>query len=470
MNIKKLFHSSFDAVIFLFLFFAIIPFLIISIYVNPCWDDFEYSEIAYQNGFFQSQNIWYQTWSGRYFSTAVLSALNPLLFRSILGYKIIILVFILLFLLSVYFLVSEIGKDIFSKKEKLICTLSFCYLIFYGMPTITLALFWFSSAVIYQLANTMTVVLILLLIKFNRYQNQKISFTLVLSICLLIFAIEGSNEVTMLTTTLFFVILFMINIIHTKKLNKYLFIFAAVSLVSFALVYSAPGNNYRLSTNPESHQLIFSIKNSIIDLLKFIMYRIYNLPLLIFTVLFVSFYSKHISIKKPQNILNVNPVLSLSLYLLILFSGIFVSYYSLGTATPFRTLNVIYVLFLAGWFINIIIIINYFYAKRKIKIKSLPGYAYVILSIAVLFSFARETNSIKVAYKDLLNGTAQLFDSELKERYRKIYSDTSDTCEVDSLTAIPKSFFYYDIGSDPDGKYNKLQSQYFDKKFIIRKK
>ena len=470
MNIKKLFSDQASNLILLFLFFTILPFLILSVYVHPCWDDFEYSEIAYKNGFFQSQYIWYVTWSGRFFSTAVLSSLNPLLYRSILGYKLITLIFILLFIYSVYFLVNEIASDRISIKQKLICALSFCYLFIYGLPASELAIFWLASTVIYQLANIMMIFLSALFIRFLHKNNVGISNGLIVMICLLIFAIEGSNEVSMLTTTIFFVSVFAGNFILTKKYDRYFFIFAAAAVVSFLLVYFAPGNDFRLSTSPESHKLFFSIKNSSIDLVKFIIYRIYNLPLLIFTVLYISFYYKLLSGEKTGDIqVKINPVYSVILYLLILFSGIFVSYWSLGTATPYRTLNVIYFIFLLGWFLNITIIIKYLYAKEKLTLKTIPEYAFVLLCLAVLFSFLKETGSIKLAYRDLLSGKAQKFNSELNERYRNIYSNTSDTIKIDSLSSIPKSFFYYDIGTDPNGKYNKLQSEYFGKKIIIKK-
>ncbi len=470
MNFRKILTGQSLNLILLFLFFTVLPFIILSLYVHPCWDDFEYSEIAYKNGFLQSQYIWYVTWSGRFFSTAVLSSLNPLIYRSILGYKIITLILILLFIVSVFYLVNEIFKDNISARQKLICTFSFCYLFILGLPASELALFWLASSVIYQLANIMMIFLTALFIRAIQTNKQELSRGLIIMICLLIFAVEGSNEVSMLITTIFFTAVFAGNIIVNRKFEKYLFIFAAAAVVSFLIVYLAPGNDFRLSTNPNSHNLLFSLKNSFTDLFKFILYRIYNLPLLIFTILFISFYIAFLSIKKPGHIkIKISPIYSTGLFLLLLFSGIFVSYWSLGTATPYRTLNVIYFLFLLGWFINIIIILKYLYAKEKLSLKTIPEYAFILLCLAVMFSFMKETGSIKEAYKDLFSGKASKFNSELNDRYKNIYSGTSDTVKIDSLSSVPKSFFYYDIGSDPDGKYNKLQSEYFGKKVIIRK-
>ena len=81
----------------------------------------------------------------------------------------------------------------------------------------------------------------------------------------------------------------------------------------------------------------------------------------------------------------------------------------------------------------------------------------------------KEPNSVKTAYKDLKSGSVFIFNSELNARYDYIKSSTADTVIIDSLTVIPDSFSYFDIGDDPENKYNKLQAEFFNKKFIIKK-
>ena len=468
LNGKKLREVIFENSILLFLIFTILPFIILTYFVHPSWDDFEYTGIASENGLFQSQYIWYVTWSGRYFSQAFLSSINPLIYGSIAGYKILSFLMLIAFIFAVYITVEKISSGCLTLKQNLICTLSFCYLFVYGLPTAGLALYWMASSVIYQLANILMVFLAYFYIGFLR--GESVSRKNVIIISLLIFAIIGCNEVSMLMTVVFFTGSFLYNSVVSKSINKNLLIFALVAVVSFLIVYLAPGNSYRLSTNPDSHQLLFSIKNSLIDLIKFIIYRLYDLPLIIFTVLFISFYLKFVLNKKPwTNTVIINPYYSVGIYLLAIFSGIFVSYWSLGTSTPYRTLNVIYFIFLAGWFINIIIILNYINIKKQLPENPIPGYVLVLLTIAVFISFMKETNSVKTAYKDLKNGTAARFNSELNERYDKIRSSGEDTVIIDSLTVIPDSFSYFDIGDDPDNKYNKLQARFFYKKAIIKK-
>jgi len=467
-NYKKISGFIFENGILLFLILSVLPFLILTYFVHPSWDDFEYAGIASKNGFFQSQYIWYFTWSGRYFSQAFLSSLNPMILGSIAGYKILTFIFILAFIFAVYLTVSEIASGCLNVKQKLIGTLSFCYLFVYGLPTSSLALYWMASSVIYQLANILMIILAYYYIGFLR--GESVSKKTLLIISLLIFAIIGCNEVSMVMTVLFFTGSFIYNTIVSKSINKNLLIFAVVAVVSFLIVYLSPGNSYRLSTNPDSHQLLFSIKNSAIDLIKFIIYRLYDLPLILFTVLFISFYMKFILNKKLwSNTVIINPFYSVSIYFLAMFSGIFVSYWSLGTSTPYRTLNVIYFIFLAGWFINIIIILNYINIKKRLPENAVPEYVIALLCIAVFISFMKEPNTVKTAYKDLKNGSASLFNTELYIRYDKIRSSSEDTVIIDSLTVIPDSFSYFDIGEDPNNKYNKLQAEFFDKKAIIKK-
>ena len=92
----------------------------------------------------------------------------------------------------------------------------------------------------------------------------------------------------------------------------------------------------------------------------------------------------------------------------------------------------------------------------------------ILLCLAVFFSFLKDQNRIKTAYKDIINGAASVFNNELNARYEYIRSSPEDTVTIDSLTVIPDSFSYFDIGGDQDNNYNKLQAEYFNKKAIIR--
>ncbi|MEO8664736.1 MAG: DUF6056 family protein [Ignavibacteria bacterium] len=468
--LKKILNNYFDYAVIVFLFLCTLPFIILSLFVQPSWDDFGYSYYSTEYGFLKAQDIWYTTFSGRYFSTAVLSSINPLVFGSIMGYKILTLFFIVVFIILIYFFISELASGAIDLKEKIIGTLAFSYLYFYGIPSVSLGFFWLSSTVIYQLGSIMMLLLFTMLLKFFRAENKNGNYLLAVVIAVLIFSIEGTNEVSMMALTLFFVSVLILNLILTKKINRWFLFFVIVSIISFCLVYFAPGNNVRSMDYPESHQVLFSIKSTLADLFRFFIYRIYNLPLLLFTILFIPFSSRIISDKRFSNrFILINPVYTIILFLALLASGFFVSYWSLGTTLPARTLNVVYFLFLIGWFFNIIVIVNYFYVKHNLKINPLPKYAYVIICFAIFFSFMKESNSVKLAYKDVFYGTASKFNSELNNRYENIYKDNSDTILVDTIKYVPDSFFFCDVTPDTKSLFNRYQATFFKKKFIKKR-
>lgn len=468
---KNKFYSYFESLSIIFLSLTILPFIILSIYTNPSWDDFQFAAMTTQHGMWGSQYMWYNSWTGTFFSIAVLSVLNPLIFKSILGYKILPLILIVCTIVSSYFLIREITSRSVSRKELLLCSLVFCSLYFFKMANVAFGFYWMAASVKYQLANIIMVILFTLIIMFFKEENPHKKSLLRILIFILIFATAGSSEISMFILLMLLFLIFGINFLVERKINWQLFYFLIASVIASGIVYLSPGNAFRSKDYPRSHQLVSSIINGSTDLVKFISYRIVDTPLLLFTILFIPFCIKIISSKKINlNFLYINPVYSIISLLIVMLGGFFTTYWSLGEGPYDRTVNVVYFIFLIGWFLNILIVVNYLQNKFDFKFYALPKYALVIICIVIALSFRRE-NNIKNAYKDLAYGTAFRFDEELRNRYNKLYEDESDVCELDSLKApIPSSFFYYDVGSDAEMKYNKYLASYFNKKSIVVKR
>lgn len=106
-------HSSvtMKRIIFVLLTALISPFIINCFFAYPQTDDFMYSHIARDMGFLKSQYHWYTTWTGRFMSTALLSV-NPLVYNSLVGYKLAIALLIIAQLVSIYLL-----SDVLTKKR-----------------------------------------------------------------------------------------------------------------------------------------------------------------------------------------------------------------------------------------------------------------------------------------------------------------------------------------------------------------
>ena len=461
---NKLFKTT--SIVFLLL--TIIPFLIVSFFTNPTWDDFDFTVNALKFGFLRSQYNWYIGWSGRFFSTAVMSSVNPLMFHSIIGYKLASFSVIILFIISVFYFIKYVTGNTLNLTQYSIAALSICSLYFYKMANPALGFYWLSSAVIYQLANILFILLIILLIKYSGQNSKLIRSVYLIIISFVIIAIQGSNEISMLLTMEFLGFLFIYHLFKFKKINYSLLFFIVISIIGFYLVYTAPGNGVRESKNPQSHMLFSSLSLSLSDTAELILYRVTDTPLILFSILVLPFILKisenHSDTKRY---FDCNPVISVFSVFVILLSINFVTYWTINKGMLDRTRNVFYFFFLIGWFYNLLVFCNYFIKYRSVKNFKLPALAVIIISLLIVISYGRK-NNVLLAYKELSNGSLINFDHELSDRYDYIRKENSDTCILKPLSnPIPGLMFFYDVGADPNAKHNKYQAYYYHKKFML---
>ena len=90
---------------------ALIPLIILSIYTQPCNDDYNYALRDSSTNFIYAGIDTYLNFSGRYFATFI-SRLNPLIYHSLEAYKIYTIILLCVFLFAMYlFSIYLILKD-----------------------------------------------------------------------------------------------------------------------------------------------------------------------------------------------------------------------------------------------------------------------------------------------------------------------------------------------------------------------
>ena len=150
-----------DTITYLTLSFSlllILPFLILTFYTNPSIDDYAFPYYVLKLGFWETQFNWYTTWTGRYASSFILS-LHPLLFNSLLTYKLLAFFLFILTTHAVYrFLLSLFFTS--QKQASLILALVFTFVFINGMPNITQGFYWLTGSVTYQLGNPLILYLL----------------------------------------------------------------------------------------------------------------------------------------------------------------------------------------------------------------------------------------------------------------------------------------------------------------------
>jgi hypothetical protein len=227
-------------------------------------------------------------------------------------------------------------------------------------------------------------------------------------------------------------------------------------------VVQAKGNQVRLvGGNVLGGAITLSLKNAlkstIFDGVK------WSLILLPFTYLYMTFLPNKESVKA---IFTVNVYMVILGLFVSLFMMFFVIHYGNDMGVPDRVKNVIFAVFLVGYF-YIFTIIKYSYSiDYKIKF---PLIYYGMITLMVgLFTFLHGQN-LKTMYADIRLGIAKRYDQEMTQRYEQIKISKSDTIYVAPLKNIPKSLCFDDIKDTEKHLWNKCYATYFEKKVIILK-
>lgn len=438
---------------------VLILLLIISFYNNPSADDYNYSVNVRQYGFWGAQYYWYIHWCGRYFSTFILS-MSPLVFGSFLGYKLMSFFIILFSLGSSYLLVNKVFHNSQTLEKLYITFLCFISLVLF-MPSMPEAYYWLAAAYSYQTANILTVLLFVLIISYN----EKHSILLFLLSSLIVFLIAGTNEYALI---LLLLVLFTLNILYfvkNRKPNIYYSTLFLIAVIGFSTVYFAPGNAYRSSFQPDKHQLLFSIRNSLHESFD-VLGNWWWLGCFIALTGFMS-AGKTLTDKNKSSFADIylNPIAVMLFIFVGINIGFFSCYWSLGLYPPLRVINTIYFLFVFGS-LYLGVCTAVFLKDFNIKVQSLSFFQLLIPLLLAIY-LIKYPNNIKTAFHDFNSKRALKYDIELKERYKKLYTDNCRVCEIKRLENTPATLYFTDISEKTDPAMLRSYTLFFNKDSIF---
>lgn len=453
-KISKLFKSS--SFIIYFGLFAILPFILISFFIHPSVDDFCYNIQSRDLGFWTAQLTWYNDWTGRYFTSAILS-IKPLVSGSFFIYKLIPVILLSSLFVSIYYLSSLLFVNL-KRKGFLVFTFYFVTIYLMQMPSVAQGFYWLPGSISYQLPSILSILFLCSLIQLIKTNNWKYLLTSIF----LVFFIIGSSETSMLLIDFLIGTIFIYKFYRDKKINKSILILLIFAMLFSLVVIISPANIIRSSNFPYKHQLFNSIFNS---LLAFKNYLAIWLPLIIlFTFIFYDYFRQEIG-NYSSKIFNINPIFVFIIVCCIPFIGFFPGYWSLGGDPPLRTINTIYFYFLTGFIYFTFVVFFYLKQKSTSFLSFSKGVKYLLF--VLIFIYLGHKNNVKTAYADLIKGKAYKYDLELKERYKKINNSKNDTIYVSKLKHRPSTIFFDDITSNPSNWKNECYDSYFKHKIII---
>jgi hypothetical protein len=327
------------------------------------------------------------------------------------------------------------------------------------MPSTSQGFYWLAGSVTYQLSIILSVFSFSFFIKYLETSKKKY---LIISI-LLSFLVIGSNEISMMFINLIFGVVFIYTSIKQQKINYPLSILLIFMVVFTIIVIASPGSAARASTYPNNQQFFYSIfktisaaKRNIGDWLP---------TIIIALLIFFEYFNKNISLKTPK-IFNVKLLIPSIIVFSFPFIGVFPVYYSLKWV-PLRSVNLIYFFFLMG----LIYLAFVLYFKLKSENKEFLLFSKWTKYFLFILIFIRlgGNNNIRIAYSDLLSGTAYEYDKELRIRYEAIQNNKEEILVVPELTNLPKTIYFEDIKNNSKHWINQCYKSYFKQKEIILK-
>jgi len=407
------------------------------------------------------------TWNGRYFSTIILS-INPLVFKSFLGYKLLPLVLLSVFYSGLCFFIKNLFENI-GKKNIHIFSLFTTIVYLNLVPSLSETIYWMSASVTYFLAWGLTFYLMAFLIKYYKTFNIKYAFFSFI----FMFCIIGSNELSA------FLVLIIIGLklifeLYERKLNKVTIIFAVLCLFFVFVVLMAPGNAVRISNYSNRHNLAFSLLNSFINLARITALIIKSPPLIILLLLII-LNSKIIAeaLEIFKNLKSGYLVIFIISALLTAYFFYFVSSYSMGINPPLRV-HAFIALFIIITLLIIIINVSYKYlppsssAEYQKKLNVLVTLIFFLFILSDFHKIPGENIYIKgniaLAAYDLTHN-APRYNAVMNERYKQIEKEKltgNKNITVPALQNIPRSIFFVDIKADSSHWVNWGCALYFE--------
>lgn len=445
-------------------FLTIVPFLILAIYNHPSADDFCYTHLANSQGFWPTQIAQFFDWSGRFTATALLT-IAPIDYQDLTVYRILPALLFLLFGASVFLVVNNLLPFI-SIRDKSLLAFAVFFLYIINAPQITEAFYWMAGAVTYQLASILSLLLFSLILHLQREKDRrkKVFFTCLGG--LLCVAITGLNEISMIILCTILFLWLVIDFYVKRSLNMNLAILLVIAVIASGIVVTAPGNFVRMSAKPRRFMFRYSTYRSVKETINFLMMW---LPMTILIGLFLVPLFRRIAVQVRKHYVVPSFSVWQMLLLIVLFFGylcfcFFPAFWSQGGPPPWRTVNVIYLLYIFG-FVGFSIMFFLYLQERRMVVSVFPPIVRTILGLLIVVVVVLTPNNISIAYQDLLSGTAYKYDIEMKQRYTDLNNCASNTCRVSPLEHKPQTIFTYDLASDPSEKiyyYNQCMSDYFE--------
>ena len=400
---------------FFLIILALLPFIILAFFAHPSpTDDYSYVLKAKEMGFGPAFKDWYINWTGRFTMVAFL-ALSDYALANIFFYRFTLIVFIVLFPVLFYVLISLI--DPFKKPSYNLWITAIVNVLYYSLiPKVSEDLYWYAGVVCYQLSNIFILLYLIFLLLATRHEKYRILY--VIAGCIFSIAAVGTNEMTMVMVLMFNICIFF----FLRKQYTFLYVILLVTILASAVLLLSPGNSNRTGL----FQNTFNITTGInLTVLGIGLYSWKWLPLTVI-VLLVGFWffskSKILMANISGNFFQSFSIINLAIILvLVIGSAFFLPAYSSGQLPNPRAFHCVLLPYLLFCLYGALYLIQVLPIEKVKAFFSVNFFSIAILMVSALLMLfiprKYAVNNYKDAISDLTSGMARDFDKEMNKKY-----------------------------------------------------
>lgn len=461
--------------LFVLLAAVVIPFFLLTQYAHPSADDFCYASLFRREGFWNHIKGEYLGWKGRYtaiFFTAAYHKAGGML--ATYGWGLLLL--LTSFCLAIYFFVHSLIETAAPRIRTLFLAAGLAALYLGTMPKVPAGLYWIDGAFQYQLGNIFLLLSFAAL--FNLHRTGKSASAWLACFC--VFLAIGTTELAMITLVALVAILAFNRIaIHGRHRLPWSAV-AVVTVLSTALLLLAPGNAVRAEhASPDAGQFWYSFSHAWFHSGRVLASWLANPGLWLATAVFLPAALRLVYLDGIRKDANWSRFLViLCLVPALIWSYFFGLWWAAATNPPGRALNLIYLVFLVGWFAGALELVGAIALHRRLAYTEevFPApLRLASLAITMLFAgFLILQSHVRTALGDLLYRAPE-YDRMMQDRYARIAlqlespdNDGRPTMSFAAVTDPPQVLMYTDIQADPGNWRNGCFARYFGLKSVSR--
>ncbi|SFI62065.1 DUF6056 family protein [Olleya namhaensis] len=332
-----------------------------------------------------------------------------------------------IFLIGSLFLLS---KKVFKYPQSIIFTFIIYATYLYSVNDFFQATLYFPSALSYTFGCALFLIILCLLLEIE--DNYKF-----IVLVLLLILQGGMVEIFSLVNAFLFSVLLTINILEKRKNNLKLLVLLIISICSFIVIYTSPGNNIRREKyDNTSLSLNFDL---IVDTFQdFFSNHINFIVLLMVISILVLSSSINQSIKERLKLSLISKSILIITSISAFFIPLVLTGMTIAKKSADRLANTSTIFFLVGVLIITLLIGNAFFQKKSFKKRS-----HYILIFLILIGFAfigvNKKNNIKTLFNQVLSEDLKNWNEE--EMARRHFLINNYNNEVQKIPPYTKNYF-----------------------------